>query len=530
MSFNSTASGVNSGGALAREQKAENPKIVDSGCGTLFIYDDAIVFSPPLYRQRYEMVKSKIKEVSNGTFTKVVDMGSAELGFFKYLREIPGIRDVVLVDKDGQKMQDNEYKIKPFTSDHLVLRSNPLTVRMVCGDVRFCDPVLLGAEVVTMIELIEHMQEWDLPALVNCVFHRIRPKLVIITTPNADFNKHIPKFTPGTFRHWDHKFEWTSKEFQIWCQSVIQSAGSYTVEYSGCGLGPNGDYCSQAAFFFRMTTDEEEALSLSMNNYLRLNNEDVNNLQPNTTYSNGGYILSPGVTEPGVFKMLAKYIYPHDRRTQSEKDRDHAIGQFHSLLRYLRAGGSPDSSYIECQDEAKELIGGGNQTSNLSSDFEFNKEDQVFFRVNHAEREEDISQKALEENEHVFTIVANKYAVISMVALSAWVNLGHDHTVETSIIRLAVEEECFEVEGEGTRWQGKVQLFEDLDSSSGETLENLEPQEEVEVEVEVEDEEDWDGGEWSRNPEELPSLGEGRANPTENWDWGPPDLDSGWES
>lgn len=68
---------------------------------------------------------------------------------------------------------------------------------------------------------IEHMQEWDLPALVNCVFHRIRPKLVIITTPNADFNKHIPKFTPGTFRHWDHKFEWTSKEFQIWWVDVL---------------------------------------------------------------------------------------------------------------------------------------------------------------------------------------------------------------------------------------------------------------------------------------------------------------------
>lgn len=63
--------GVNNGGALAREQKAENPKVVDSGSGTLFIYDDAIVFSPPLYRQRYEMVKSKIKEVSNGTFMKV---------------------------------------------------------------------------------------------------------------------------------------------------------------------------------------------------------------------------------------------------------------------------------------------------------------------------------------------------------------------------------------------------------------------------------------------------------------------------
>lgn len=89
-----------------------------------------------------------------------------------------------------------------------------------------------------------------------------------------------------------------------------------------------------------------------------------------------------------------------------------------------------------------------------------------------------------------------------------------------------MEEECFEVEGEGTRWQGKVQLFEDSDSSSAETIENLEQQEE---EVEVEDEEDWEGGDWS-SPEELPSLGEGIVNRTENWDWGPPDSDSGWES
>ena len=53
-------------------------------------------------------------------------------------------------------LQDNKYKINPITADYLMLRSNPLTVKMVCGDVRYYDPVMEGAEAVTMIELYAH--------------------------------------------------------------------------------------------------------------------------------------------------------------------------------------------------------------------------------------------------------------------------------------------------------------------------------------------------------------------------------------
>jgi len=56
------------------------------------------------------------------------------------------------------------------------------------------------------------------------VFGVYKPKLVVITTPNAEFNVHFPNLRYGevdaTFRHDDHKFEWTRKEFQKWCDEI----------------------------------------------------------------------------------------------------------------------------------------------------------------------------------------------------------------------------------------------------------------------------------------------------------------------
>lgn len=48
------------------------------------------------------------------------------------------------------------------------------------------------------------------------IFGVYKPQLLIITTPNAEFNVHFPNLnylTPeSTFRHDDHKFEWTRAE------------------------------------------------------------------------------------------------------------------------------------------------------------------------------------------------------------------------------------------------------------------------------------------------------------------------------
>lgn len=66
----------------------------------------------------------------------------------------------------------------------------------------------------SLIFRIEHLYPDTLDAFPYNVFSFIKPKLVVITTPNADFNIAFER-SEG-FRHPDHKFEWTSKQFIDW--------------------------------------------------------------------------------------------------------------------------------------------------------------------------------------------------------------------------------------------------------------------------------------------------------------------------
>ena len=56
----------------------------------------------------------------------------------------------------------------------------------------------------------------DVPA---AVFGFLRPKRVVMTTPNAEYNVLFPGFTG--FRHFDHKFEWTRSQFQAWYTRML---------------------------------------------------------------------------------------------------------------------------------------------------------------------------------------------------------------------------------------------------------------------------------------------------------------------
>lgn len=89
------------------------------------------------------------------------------------------------------------------------------------GNVAEVDYRLKGSDAVVAIELIEHLEADVLEKFPYTVFEYTEPRLVIVTTPNADFNVFFPNLANGGFRHPDHKFEWTRKQFQEW--SVIFS-------------------------------------------------------------------------------------------------------------------------------------------------------------------------------------------------------------------------------------------------------------------------------------------------------------------
>ena len=111
---------------------------------------------------------------------------------------------------------------------------------------------LKGFNAVTCVELIEHLHPSDVSKLKENVFGFIAPQLVIISTPNADFN--VLFGNGAKLRHWDHKFEWSAKDFRTWCDKVCVQY-PYTVEYDGVGLAPEGKqqvgFCTQFAVFHR---------------------------------------------------------------------------------------------------------------------------------------------------------------------------------------------------------------------------------------------------------------------------------------
>ena len=70
---------------------------------------------------------------------------------------------------------------------------------------------------------MEHIYKEKLPGLIESIFGKSKPKVIIMTTPNADFNKYFPNFGPNFTRHDDHKFEWTEREFRTWLELIIFS-------------------------------------------------------------------------------------------------------------------------------------------------------------------------------------------------------------------------------------------------------------------------------------------------------------------
>ena len=87
------------------------------------------------------------------------------------------------------------------------------------------DARLRGYDAAALVEVIEHIEPDRLPHLEQSLFADARPGVVIITTPNADYNVLFPSLPAGKFRHTDHRFEWTRAEFEAWCARVAEAYG-----------------------------------------------------------------------------------------------------------------------------------------------------------------------------------------------------------------------------------------------------------------------------------------------------------------
>ncbi|MEM9541044.1 MAG: 3' terminal RNA ribose 2'-O-methyltransferase Hen1, partial [Cyanobacteria bacterium P01_E01_bin.42] len=102
------------------------------------------------------------------------------------------------------------------------------------GSLTYQDKRLAGFDAAAIVEVIEHLEENRLRSLERVVFEFARPKTVIITTPNAEYNVLFENMKMGSMRHSDHRFEWMRNEFENWAKSICDRY-HYQVEFLPIG-------------------------------------------------------------------------------------------------------------------------------------------------------------------------------------------------------------------------------------------------------------------------------------------------------
>jgi 3' terminal RNA ribose 2'-O-methyltransferase Hen1 len=162
---------------------------------------------------------------------RIADLGCGEGRLVsRLLQDIPNLEKVVGVDVSMRSLQ------RAATRLHLdsMAPSMRQRVDLLQGALTYRDDRLSGCDLVTLIEVIEHIDLERLEALERSVFAGIGPRTVIITTPNVEYNALFPTLPKGAVRHRDHRFEWTRGEFQTWANGVADRHG-YTVAFHPIG-------------------------------------------------------------------------------------------------------------------------------------------------------------------------------------------------------------------------------------------------------------------------------------------------------
>ncbi|SEW50542.1 3' terminal RNA ribose 2'-O-methyltransferase Hen1 [Chitinophaga arvensicola] len=160
----------------------------------------------------------------------VVDLGCGEGKLLRLLMEKAAFKKILGMDVSYHALEIARDKLKPDRLPEMQRNR----IQLIHGSLTYRDKRLAGFEAGVLVEVIEHLDEPRLAALEKVVFEYARPQTVIITTVNAEYNVRYEKLTAGTFRHSDHRFEWTRAEFTAWGNRVAEQFG-YIVTYQPLG-------------------------------------------------------------------------------------------------------------------------------------------------------------------------------------------------------------------------------------------------------------------------------------------------------
>ncbi|KAG0272343.1 Small RNA 2'-O-methyltransferase [Linnemannia exigua] len=204
----------------------------DSACDA----NDEPRFFPPLWQQRRNLAR-RILEDNN--VTSVIDFGCGEAALMSLLIW-ESIGDYPITRLAGVELREERLQLaleacQPQDFElGSNLRVNELIIDLFQGSVDEPDQRIIGFDALVCLEVVEHLDPPVLEKFWNVVLGTLKPKLVIVSTPNAEFNIYFPQLNYGTPK----------------CDSAALKYG-YDVTYTGTGAlpgyNPEVGLCTQFA-------------------------------------------------------------------------------------------------------------------------------------------------------------------------------------------------------------------------------------------------------------------------------------------
>lgn len=213
---------------LASEEAAPDPQELDR--------DEEQVEAPlSLAEQRMRAVVEQLK--ASGA-KSVADLGCGEGNLLRRLLRIKQFERITGLDVSLQTLERAAQRLK---LERLSPRQRQ-RIELLHGALTYCDARLQGFDAAAAVEVVEHIDPPRLSAFEHSLFAVCRPRLIVLTTPNREYNVRFETLAAGKMRHSDHRFEWTRQEFRDWAEKAGGEYG-YQVRFEPVGpqdeqLGP----------------------------------------------------------------------------------------------------------------------------------------------------------------------------------------------------------------------------------------------------------------------------------------------------
>jgi small RNA 2'-O-methyltransferase len=176
--------------------------------------------SSELHGERLDAVLAVLRE--HGA-SSVLDLGCGSGALLVRVAADPRFHRIVGVDASIQALGVAERE----------LGAGMERVSLIHGSFLDAHPQLAGFDAAVLVEALEHVEPAHLSRLEAAVFGGMRPELVVLTTPNREYNVRYG-LAEGELRHADHRFEWDRGRFRVWADGVAARHG-YEARVQGVG-------------------------------------------------------------------------------------------------------------------------------------------------------------------------------------------------------------------------------------------------------------------------------------------------------